>query len=169
MVSYSFPWLLKVCSEKYYQDYPKIQLDSKGAGLSPDELLTNFSEVARCSYEKFSSKPYWIPLLIQNVDICGRVLGSDWRLITDVDLKKLTADDLIQINSSLSGAAGNFWASFYVGMRIYIKSADGVIREADLGYPEKGVIISDLLLKEEQMKMHLEGGRALRCIKVTDI
>ena len=167
--SYPYPKLLDLCVTNYPQDYSKITADKDGVELTNDQLLTNFSEVARCSYEKYMSKPYWIPQLVNDVDICGRQLGVDWRLITEDDVNQLTQDDLQFLNDTLSGAGGNFWASFYINMKMYIRGKDGVLKLADLSDPASGAVVSELPIKPDQWKTHLEGGRTLRCIKVTGL
>jgi hypothetical protein len=169
--SLTFPWMLDQCTSKYGQEYPLIKLQKDGVEgeLTQEELVTNYGEVARCSYDHFLSKPYWIPQLILDVDICGRQLGTDWRLITENDLYQLSQEDLQNLNQTLSGVGGNFWSAFYVGMVVYIKANDGTLKQADLSDPTIGPVVTDLPIQVDQYQKHLEGARTLRCIKVTEI
>ena len=85
-----FDWLLPRCAPLY----PTITLaPADGSSLSSAQLAHNYDQVGLCAYEQYMSKPYWIPKLVDDVDICGTEMGPGWRLITEADLASLTDAD----------------------------------------------------------------------------
>lgn len=99
--------------------------------LTQRELANNYDTIAACSYIKFTSKPYFIPQLVANVDLCARLLKptQGWRMITDTDV--LSWDDAVfnQLSDTLNSAwngAGEFWGSFYYSTATYIRTDTGL-------------------------------------------
>ena len=83
--------------------YPAIVMPGPGDPPTNDaQNATNFEQVAQCSYEKYTAKPYWIPALVDTVDICGQELGSTWRLPNEDDVASLSQDDRAKLAAALS-------------------------------------------------------------------
>ena len=149
--------------------YDGITLWNEGdPPLATEQLMTNYSLVAQCSYDHFTAKPYWIPQLVDDVDICGLQLGDGWRLPTADDIASLSADDLTFIQTVLAGvsAGADFWELFYfLSMQIYARAGDGSLAEANFDPAFSG----DRVFPGEWVDPlhHFEGGIALRCLRIT--
>src|SRR6185295_10422652 len=124
--------------------------------------------IATCAYQDFVSKPYWIPALVDGVDICGTELGSSWRLVSEDDAASFSEADAEAIAGSLStpGSSG-FFGNFYFGLRVWIRGNDGSLGQGDLS-PGVTSRVSALPVPTDS-KTHYEGGLALRCIRVTPV
>jgi hypothetical protein len=173
---YSFDKLLPACQPKY----PRIKLPvAGGPPLTPEELATNFNEAARCSYYEYGAKPYWIPQLLYDVDLCARLLGRGWRLPNHVDLGRFSDADRRQLQDTLTGIAKfdplngsmHSWGVFYFSLKLYAHAADGTIGYGDLN-PGAGDRVAPLPVSGAGLKELLIDGKgnnaALRCIR-TDI
>src|SRR4030095_10137098 len=68
----TFCFLLTDCAPFY----PTIKTKQP---LTPADLATNYGEVADCGYTRHTAKPYWIPQLVNDVDLCGTEMGAGWR------------------------------------------------------------------------------------------
>lgn len=152
-------------------DYPGIVLTGpEDPPLTPTELNANFDLVARCSYEKHTAKPYWIPQLVDDVDICGSEMGEGWRMPNEADLVAFTDDDFVFLQETLTTTAdGEWWGGFYFSMRIFVRAEDGTLAVGDL---TPGVAVRVTPLPYQQgfsSTMHLEGGVVLRCLRETTI
>lgn len=168
-VSMVFTDLLNECKTFY----PAIVLSTEKNTLTSEELTSNYNLVAQCSYEKFSSKPYWIPQMLSDVDVCSVVMGSSWRLMTEADLNSLLSSQLQYLEQTLStvkGASSGFWGDFYFGLKTYAKGDDTLLKIGDLSSTASQKV-SDLGLDSAQMKSHYEGGGSpvgVRCIRVLE-
>ena len=165
--SLSFDALLKDCAATH----PKITLETAGQPLTAGELATNYDEIASCAYQTYTSKPYWIPQLVDDVDICGTELGSDWRLLSQADVEQLTPDELAFLSDTITSvaAAGSLgMGSFYFSLRTFVRAKDGSIQQADLS-PGIASRITPLTASGDALKSHYEGGLSLRCIRQTSI
>jgi hypothetical protein len=111
-------------------DYPAIT----PTPLTTDEIATNYSTIAQCAYEKHTAKPYWIPKLLADVDICGMELGAGWRLISEDDLDTLTEADYQFLHDTLApfDQASSFWGTFYFGLTVWLRAHDGTIAVGNL-------------------------------------
>jgi len=164
----AFSFLLNDCAATY----PAITLSSGSAPLTSTQLTDNYNAVAECSYATYTSKPYWIPKLVDEVDICARTLGAGWRLPTEADVNAFTPAELSALASTLSTVAGSsssWMGSFYFSMRIYVRGTDGSLKIGDLT-PGSTSRISTFGLSDEAMKSHYEGSGtplALRCLQET--
>ena len=91
-----------------------------GAPLSPAQLATNYDQVGRCAYEQYTAKPYWIPKLVDDVDICGTEMGTGWRLISEADLASFSEADLQKVAGTWNlhvvggGGLGFFFSSLAI-------------------------------------------------------
>ncbi len=85
-------------------------------------------------------------------------------------MNSFTTDDLTLMATTLSGTAGSsgLMGTFYFSLTIFVRGGDGSLKKADLS-PGALTRVSSLGLSESAMKMHLEGGVALRCIRRTSL
>lgn len=156
----TFPFLLQMCAAL---DPTILAESASGPALTPTELAQNYSKVARCAYDQYTAKPYWIPRLVDDVDICATELGADFRLLAQADVEAFSAEDLQLIEATLSAAAGgDQWGTFYYGLTAYVRATDGTLASADLT-PGAAVRISTLAAVDPTV--HLERGLSLRCIR----
>ncbi len=149
-------------------DYPGITLlGPEDPPLTPEQLTANFDLVAQCSYEKHTAKPYWIPQLVDDVDICGTELGSEWRLPTEEDIATFTDEDFAFLQETLTTVAGgDWWGGFYFSLRIFVRASDGSLVMGDLT-PGAAPRIQPLpSTVNGTATSHLEGGIVLRCLHV---
>lgn len=151
--------------------YPAIsQQPDGGAPLTPEQLAANYEAVARCAYEQHTSKPYWIPRLVDDVDICGTELGAGWRLPTEEDVAAFTEDELQGLSDALSPARGSgSFGALYFSMQVYVRGTDGALKQADLSPGLIGPRVAPLACAAggDCWTRHLESGLALRCIRRT--
>lgn len=166
-VSLTFPSLLTSCAA----NDPTITI-SPSAQLTPTQLAANYNGVANCAYTTYTSKPYWIPELVDNVDVCERTLGASWHLPTEAEVEGLTAAEAAAFASTLSTVASsgsNSMGSFYFSLRVYVRGTDGTLKVGDLG-AAAGPRVTALGLSAPEMKVHYEGNGSplsLRCLQVT--
>jgi hypothetical protein len=161
-----FDWLLEQCAASH----PEIVLTSDPQSLTPEQLSTNYETVGRCAYEEHSSKPYWIPKLIDDVDICGTELGPSWRLIREDDLDTLSDADFRFVSDTLSAPEAGFFGSFYFSLHVWVRAKDGTIQQGTL---EPGLTMGRVTPLDYRPGFtptsHYEGGLALRCIRRADL
>ena len=161
-----FDWLLVQCAPLY----PMITLDSGGAGLSADQLAVNYDETGRCAYEQYVAKPYWIPKLIDDVDICGTEMGPSWRLLTEADLASLTEADYRAFtdvwNHHVVGGTG--LGFFFSSTQVWVRANDGSIKAGTLAPGAGTTRVTPLVLPyPTSLTDHYEGSLGLRCIRRT--
>jgi hypothetical protein len=166
----SFDQLVTECAQRTDPKSGAPYSLADGDTLTPAQLTSNYDTVARCAYEQFTAKPYWIPQLVDDVDVCAATLGADWHLPTEADLASFGADDYAFFGATLTGAADgtSFWGSFYFSLTVFVRAADGSLQKADLG-PDVTMRVQDLGLSAAQRKQHYEGGAALRCLRRTSL
>lgn len=171
--SLTYASLLTTCAAQ--PQYSAIALQTSAAGpLTAAQLNTNYQVVAQCSYEQYTAKPYWIPQLVNDVDICESQLGQDWHLLAESDLATFTNADYVFFQNTLTEASNannntTFWGSFYFGLKVFLRAADGTIKAGDLapGVPQR---VSTLTYPQGLGPLHhYEGGLALRCIRRTQV
>lgn len=141
--------------------------DLIAAPETAEELAHNYGEIARCAYEQYTSKPYWIPALVDEVDICARTLGAAWRLLSEADVAGFTEDDLTFIQDTLASAGDtSSFGDFYFGLRAWVRAADGSLAQADLtpGVTAPRVTPLPVGPSDDGWTRHLESGLALRCV-----
>lgn len=128
-------------------------------GGDKERLARNYNEVARCSYEQKTAKPYLIPQLIADVDVCAAKLGDGWRLPKESEVMEWPAALFEQLSVVLdetvaaAGDAGQ-WGSLYFSPAIFVHGDDGRLRYASL-YPDALVRVADLPA-EVELRRHLE-------------
>jgi len=160
--TYTYDRLLTECAA----DYPAIT----PTPLTTDEIAANYSAVGQCAYEKHTAKPYWIPKLLMDVDICGTELGAGWRLLGEDDLATLTDADYQFLHDTLAPFATQemTWGPLYFGLTVWLRAHDGTLAVGDL---EPGVTA------DKRVTMRNPGTDAfayqmpiaLRCIRRTDL
>ena len=158
--------LLQVCADK------DARIKLRGPSdppLSKQEILDNYDAVAECAYQNFTSKPYWIPQLVSDVDVCGRELGPDWKLVSEQDLARVTEAEYLLMREALDGAGGGFFASFYFQLRLFIRAADGTIQEGRLDPRDPTRVLPLSFHQGQDARNHYEGGLALRCLRRTEV
>lgn len=150
-VAFTYPQLAAECAARH----PEIVLPKPG---DPQSVIQAALEaVADCSYADFGIKPYWIPRLVVDVDVCARKLGAGWRLPTVADVTGLTADERAALAATKE-------EGLYNGPSVYVLGADGTVQVGDLfaGTVRK---LSDTTTMYLGDTYHYEGGAALRCIR----
>lgn len=138
---------------------------------TPAEIASDYDEIARCAYEQFTAKPYWIPALVDHVDVCERTLGDAWHLLTAADVAAFSEDELANLQATLAGAGGTSnWGNFYFSLHVYVRAEDGTLARADLTPGVTGPRITPLGIEaaSDAWTHHFEGDMALRCVR-TDI
>lgn len=172
--SLTFDALLQSCEPQYAGISLQNGNGNGNGNLSQQQLATNYQLVAQCSYEQYTAKPYWIPQLVSDVNICESQLGPDWHLLTEADINSFSQQDFQFFSNTLteaSNAGGNstFWGSFYFGLKVFIRATDGSIQEGDLS-PGAAVRVSPLSYPQGwTAQQHYEGALALRCIRRTQV
>ena len=151
----SFVQLLGECAP----DYPDITLWAPGdAPLTAEQVYANYWTVEECAYARYTVKPYWIPQLVQDVDVCSLALGASWRTPTAEELAALgpEARQAIADSVDFGAAEGAFsWSS------IYLRNPDGVVRGGDLSPAAVDDLASPI---EGDLKVHNEGSLVVRCL-----
>ncbi len=152
--------------------YPAITIAEAGVELTTEQLMVNYNEIARCSYEQFTAKPYWIPQLVDDVDVCGIVMGTDWHLPTQAEIEALTEEQFTFMQTTLTETAGTeFWGGFYFSLTVFVRANDGTLMRASLlpGLTDRVQPIGDPMNGYDP-KRHLEGGNGsttvIRCLRV---
>jgi hypothetical protein len=165
--TYTYEFLLAACAPAY----PTIAVASPGQKLTEAQLEANYDQVARCAYEKHGAKPYWMPQILDDVDVCALKLGSGWRLPTEADLARFSEADFQLFKDTMTiGASGTdmFPRQFYFSLDIYVRGSDGALKWGDLtpGATHVGPLpVSDAELKDH----YLGNGRpiSVRCLRAT--
>jgi hypothetical protein len=169
-VSLTFSFLLQNCPSKY----PGITVRGPNdPPITPAELATNYQLIAKCSYEEYGAKPYWLPQIVDDVDICANELGSEWSLLTESDIASMSNDDFRFIADTLtssgsgSGTVDGFFGSFYFSLHVYVRDGNGALKRGDLS-PGVTTRIGPLPATQDgTTTSHLESDMALRCIRRT--
>lgn len=133
---------------------------------TPAQNAANFEAIANCAYTDFVSKPYWIPALVDQIDICGTELGTDWHLISEADVSSLSDADLQTITDALSTPnASSYFGNFYFSLHVWVRAADGTLQRGDLS-PGVTTRLSVLPVAMTSTT-HYESDLSLRCIRRT--
>lgn len=150
-VAFTYGQLAAECAARH----PEIVLPKPG---DPESVAQKALEaVASCSYGDFGIKPYWIPRLVVDVNVCARKLGDGYRLPTVADVKALTPAERAAIAATVHDG-------LYNGTEVYVRAADGTVQVGDL---VTGAVraLSDTTAWYRGDTYHYEGGAALRCIR----
>lgn len=159
----TYDFLLSSCAATY-----DIVLQPSADGPLDDAVLgSNYEQVARCAYERHTAKPYWIPALVDHVDVCGTELGTGWRLIDEDDLLALNdGERRFLVDGLATPHAAGFFGNFYFGLSVWVRGNDGQLKLGGIGPGSTGLISGPT-----ETTSHYEGGYALRCIRrsITDL
>jgi hypothetical protein len=161
----TYDFLLGACPAKY----PAIVVvGPKDPPTTPDQNATNFEQLAQCAYNEYVSKPYWIPALVDQVDICGTELGASWHLITEADIASITdADAQILASALATPNAQSFFGNLFFSLHVWVRGTDGTLKVGDLT-PGASQRMSDSPVSASSTQ-HYESDLSLRCIRRTVI
>ena len=159
----TFDFLLGICPATH----PGITVPGPNdPPTTPAQNAANFEALASCAYTDFVSKPYWIPALVDQVDICGTELGPTWRLITEEDVNSLTDADAQTLADALSTPnAGSFFGNFYFSLHVWVRGTDGSLKRGDLS-PGASPRVTALPV-DGTSTTHYESDLGLRCTRTT--
>jgi hypothetical protein len=163
----TFEELLLLCAATH----PAIILQATGApALTAAEIAANYDEVARCAYEDYGAKPYWIPQQVSDVDICGRKLGEEWRLPTEADVGAFAESDFSFFQATLTAQPGKDWfpVHFYYSLDVYVRGSDGTLELGNLA-PQTDHILALPVSGGAVNELYIGDGRpiGLRCLRLT--
>ena len=161
--SLTFDFLLKECPAKY----PAIVVPGPGdPPTTSEQNASNFEAIATCAYQQYTSKPYWIPALVDKVDICAAELGTEWHLPGEDEVNGFGESDIAEIAKALATPnSNNLFGNFYFGLSVWVRGNDGSLRIGNLS-PGVSVRVTASPVPATST-VHYEGGVALRCIRRT--
>jgi len=161
----TFDFLMTACS----MNHSGIVVPGPGdPPTTPAQNATNLETVANCAYTDFVSKPYWIPALVDQIDICGTELGSSWHLITEADVNDVTDADAQSMATALSTPnSTTFFGNFYFSLHVWVRATNGSLARGDLS-PGVTTRMSTLPVSASSTT-HYESDMALRCIRRTPV
>lgn len=142
-----------------------------GDNLTDAQIMRNYQLTAECGYDHFLSKPYYIPQLVADVDICREALGGDFRMISEADVRTFSPEFYRELNGVLA-LAGSGWSfgKFYFSTITYIRGDDGKIKIGNLQEQVGGSRVTALPTSVDP-RNHLEnvpgvgGPITLRCMR----
>jgi hypothetical protein len=126
--SLPFSYFQQACAERY-----PIARPEAGKALTSEQARDNYASVARCSFETHYGKPYWVPQLLDDVDLCARELGSSWQLPTNESLAHFNArhrELLVQALRDVPYGGG------YNSLVLYARDAAQRLTVLDFGPPQ---------------------------------
>ena len=161
----TFDFLLGACPA----NHPGITVPGPNdPPTTPAQNAANFEALANCAYTDFVSKPYWIPALVDQVDICATELGASWHLITEADVNSLTDADAQVLAEALSTPnASTFFGNFYFSLHVWVRGADGSLKRGDLS-PGASPRVTALPV-DASSTTHYESDLGLRCLRSTTV
>jgi len=127
---FNFEDLFQIClADDNFRN--RLYVANDGAILTQQQLASNYSTIADCAYVKFTVKPYFVPQLVDDVDLCAHALPASrgWRMITDNDINSWDDAVFSSLASAVNSAwpnGGDEWGSFYFSTVTYIKTATGL-------------------------------------------
>ena len=127
---FNFEELFQMClADDAYKN--KLHIAKNGEPLTQEKLGENYNTIADCAYVKFTSKPYFVPQLVDDVDLCAHALPASqgWRMITDTDINSWDDTVFTNLTETLNSAwpnGGDSWGSFYFSTVTYIRTATGI-------------------------------------------
>jgi hypothetical protein len=162
----SFETLLVACRETN----PDIVVKSEGGPTLTDEQIAhNYDLLANCAYKQFTSKPYWIPQLLLDVDVCAEALGSSWRTPTETDVAGLTPSEFAAMQTTLDGLGGDTIGGAFFSLSIWTRMNDGSMKNGQLdpAASPRFLELNKYGAAEVNLRNHYEGNLALRCVRTT--
>lgn len=128
--TYTYEALLSGCRSKY----PTIVVPAAGHGLTAAQLTNNYDQVSRCAYVEYGAKPYWMPQILNDVDVCVEKLGAEWHLLSESEVSGFSEGDfmLMQTTMALPRGTDTFPRDFYFSLDAYVRGTDGSLKYGDL-------------------------------------
>lgn len=165
--TYTFEWLVASCASKY-----PIATAAPGSTLTAAQLLSNYDVVSRCGYMEYGAKPYWVPQIVSDVDVCAEKLGSGWHLLTEAELAGFTEADFTFIQMTMSLAKGSDWfpRQFYFSLDVYVRATDGSLKLGNLA-PDTTHVTALPIAAAEMKDLYVGNGRPIgvRCTRITPL
>ena len=174
--------LLAACPTLTSTSGDPYDIDTVTASPSVARLQLNYDSIARCAYEHYTAKPYWIPALVDDVDICASSLGAAWHLPSEAEILALGADDLSALAGAYDPLAPTFsgFGGMYFSMKMYVRGSvpDGSghfpLKVANLA-PSAAIPMDELRdgvgdvmgPSSPNYKVHNEAAVVLRCVTGT--
>jgi hypothetical protein len=157
--SLTFSYFQQACAERY-----PIARAEAGQTLTSEQARNNYASVARCSFETHYGKPYWVPQLLDDVDLCGRELGSSWQLPTKESLAHFNARHRELIGEALRDVP---YGGGYNSLVLYARDAAQQLTVLDLGPPQaQGARRAEPIRLTSDRKQPFQAPRiALRCVR----
>jgi len=131
----AFPEMMEFCLE--HEPYAsQITVAPEGTELSAEALAANYVAISDCAYDVelgFRSKPYWIPRVLEQVDVCQNELGDGWSLPTEafvMDQEPSFFEEYASLNGAEVTPENN--ASMYFSLSLYVRGNDGRLKVATL-------------------------------------
>ncbi len=159
----TFPELREECNNLAQYAVKVISAEEAaelGEGLTDEMQLASYGAIAQCAYEQKTSKPYTIPQLHEDVDVCAAVLGDEWRTPTEEDVTSiLTGADFLKFQEIMESAitagtsTNGSWAHFYFSLATIIRGEDGMAKVASLR-SDADPRVAEITVDK---KLHLEG------------
>ena len=111
-----------------------IVIASAGQTLTAAQITSNYDQVSRCAYADYGAKPYWMPQIINDVDVCVEKLGTQWHLLTEAEVGAFSESDFTLIKDTMALARGTdgFPREFYFSLDVYVRGADGSLKLGNL-------------------------------------
>lgn len=161
----TFDFLMTACS----MNHSGIVIPGPGdPPTTPAQNATNLETVANCAYTDFVSKPYWIPALVDQIDLCGTELGASWHLISEADVNDVSDADAQAMAAALSTPnSTSFFGNFYFSLHVWVRATDGSLARGDLS-PGATTRMTALPVSASSTT-HYESDMALRCIRRTPV
>lgn len=167
----TYDWLLNACAK----DYPEITLVPPGMPmkLPTEKLKANYGATANCAYDDYTSKPYWTPKLVDQVDICAAELGPDWALLTEADVATITPEQHQLMVDALTAGGDMQLGEFYFSLKVFVRGKNGVLQTVNLEPNAKLVSIEDAMPCKvcfpDAWTYHFEAGVGLRCLRIRGV
>ena len=158
--SLTFSYFLGACAQQYRIVPPK-----PGEPLSPEQARENYANVAQCTFETHYGKPYWVPQLIHDVDICQRALGAGWQLPTSDSLAKFNPRHRELLHQALKGL---HYGGGYNSLLLYARDERDKLTFIDLSPPDVQSRTGNrsVSISEAEAKRSLQVPAAsLRCVR----
>jgi hypothetical protein len=132
------------------------------------QIATKYWSLEQCAYARFTAKPYWIPQLLLDVDVCQLSLGQGYRTLRESDVRAFLPGEVESFKQRLD-EVNRGGGSFYFSMNVWVRSEAGKMASVDLSAGASAPITPLKQFSQNWTeKNHFEGGLALRCIRVVD-
>ncbi len=130
------------------------------------KIAAKYWVLEQCAYARFTAKPYWIPQLLLDVDVCERSLGQGYRTLTEADVRAFLPGE-VEAFKRRREEVNRSGGSFYFSMRVWVRSNAGTMASVVLS-DGPSAVIEPLMFPQPGWTAlnHYEGGLALRCIRV---